>query len=155
MNSQYIDSISKHPWNIYRDQKPPTAGRKIHTKLLWTVKPTAAYIKLTSMCILYSSEEAKMGHSILVSVSPNIKKGLDNAPRTCYINYVVCCRNDTEIKKRVLPHWHMDRYVLAYSYNKELRRVFEGLVLKEYRERVRSPLLVLAGPWRFSCSRVK
>ena len=37
----------------------------------------------------------------------------------------------------------MDRYVLAYNYNKELRRVFEGLVLKEYRERVRFPLLVI------------
>ena len=31
--------------------------------------------------------------------------------------------------------------MLAYSYNKELRRVFEGLVLKEYRERVRFLLL--------------
>ena len=35
----------------------------------------------------------------------------------------------------------MAEYLIYYSYNKELRRVFEGLVLKEYRERVRFPLL--------------
>ena len=84
--------------NIPRDQNHPLMVGKAMPRPFLTLK------KYTLECILcvfsVLIEERYSKSFFLISVSPNIKKGLDNGSKTCYITYVVCCRNNTQGIKR-------------------------------------------------------
>ena len=78
-----------------------------------------------SMCILSPTKETKNPRIILISVSPNCKKGLDMGYFLCYIIYVVLHINHTWEKERNKSEidvdftWHIPLSMLLYVHNRE------------------------------------